>query len=117
MAPEWLFVNRPITSKVDVYSYGVVMLEMITGRSTAGDQSGGSEKKLESSVMEKIIAGDGKNDWIAEIVDPTVDGEYNIRRMETLIKLALLCSVEDENARPTMSQVVDMLLHSEEDDY
>ncbi|MCH93939.1 receptor protein kinase 1-like, partial [Trifolium medium] len=32
MAPEWIF-NLPITSKVDVYSYGVVVLEMITGKS------------------------------------------------------------------------------------
>ena len=32
MAPEWIF-NLAITSKVDVYSYGIVMLEMITGRS------------------------------------------------------------------------------------
>ncbi|CAI9291806.1 unnamed protein product [Lactuca saligna] len=31
MAPEWVF-NLPITSKVNVFSYGVVILEMITGR-------------------------------------------------------------------------------------
>ncbi|GJZ19437.1 putative receptor protein kinase ZmPK1, partial [Tanacetum coccineum] len=65
MATEWLFLNRPITSKVDVYSYGVVILEMITGRSPADEQS-----------------------------------------------------EEDMDARPTMTQVVHMLLHVEEgDDY
>ncbi|KAE8658844.1 putative serine-threonine protein kinase, plant-type [Hibiscus syriacus] len=32
MAPEWV-LNRPITSKVDVYSYGIVTLEMVTGKS------------------------------------------------------------------------------------
>ncbi|KAL4583495.1 hypothetical protein LXL04_008069 [Taraxacum kok-saghyz] len=107
MAPEWLFLNRPITSKVDVYSYGVVMLEMITGRSTcpAGDPSARSEERVERWVMEKIVQGTGKNDWISQLVDPTVDGEYNLRKMETLIMLALRCSVEDEDARPTMSHV------------
>jgi serine/threonine protein kinase len=32
MAPEWVY-NLPITSKVDVYSYGIVLLEMVTGKS------------------------------------------------------------------------------------
>ncbi|KAJ0726481.1 putative protein kinase RLK-Pelle-SD-2b family [Helianthus annuus] len=39
MAPEWVF-KLPITSKVDVYSYGVVVLEMITGRGQEGRSNG-----------------------------------------------------------------------------
>ncbi|MFS7965545.1 putative protein kinase RLK-Pelle-SD-2b family [Helianthus anomalus] len=112
MAPEWLFVNLPITSKVDVYSYGVVVLEMITGAS----QCGGSEGRLDSWVREKIIAAGGKNDWIREVVDSRVDGNYNMSTMGAMIKVALRCCEEDKDARPTMSQVVDMLLHVEEDD-
>ncbi|KAI3522207.1 hypothetical protein L1887_11691 [Cichorium endivia] len=116
MAPEWLFVNLPITSKVDVYSYGVVMLEMITGRSATGaNQIAVSEGRLDSWVREKIIASDGKNEWVEEILDSTVDGDYNMKRMEILIKVALQCCEEDKDARPTMSQVVNRLLHVEED--
>ena len=33
MAPQWVF-NLPITSKVDVYSYRIVVLEMVTEKST-----------------------------------------------------------------------------------
>ncbi|XP_076926384.1 putative receptor protein kinase ZmPK1 [Bidens hawaiensis] len=118
MAPEWLFVNLPITSKVDVFSYGVVILEMITGRRPTGaNQSGGSsEGRLDSWVREKIAAAGGKNDWIQEVVDSTVDGNYNMSTMGTLIKVALRCCEEYKDARPTMSQVVDMLLHVEKDD-
>ncbi|KAJ0703229.1 putative protein kinase RLK-Pelle-SD-2b family [Helianthus annuus] len=112
MAPEWLFVNLPITSKVDVYIYRVVMLEMITGAS----QCGGLEGRLDSWVREKIIVADGKNDWIREVVDSTVDGNYNMSTMGALIKVALRCCEEDKDAKPTMSQVVDMLLYVEEDD-
>nr|GEY62962.1 putative receptor protein kinase ZmPK1 [Tanacetum cinerariifolium] len=44
MALEWLFVNILIMSKVNVYRYGVIMLEMITGQSPTGaNQSEGSE--------------------------------------------------------------------------
>ncbi|CAH1422042.1 unnamed protein product [Lactuca virosa] len=86
------------------------------GSSQGCDLSGQSERKLASWVKEKIIAAGGKNDWIAEVVDPNVNGEYNMRRMEIMIMLALQCSEEDEDARPTMSQVVDLLLHVKEDD-
>ncbi|KAI3726644.1 hypothetical protein L1987_66443 [Smallanthus sonchifolius] len=101
MAPEWLFVNQPITSKVDVYSYGVVILEMITGRSPTSDQSAESKGRLDSWVKERMIAAGGTNGWIEEVVDVTVDGKYDTSKMEILIKVALLCSDEDKDARPT----------------
>ncbi|KVI06709.1 Apple-like protein [Cynara cardunculus var. scolymus] len=106
MAPEWLFVNSPITSKVDVYSYGVVMLEMITGRSPINNanQSGGSERRLDSWVTAVMAAAGGKNDWMEEIIDSKVDGKYDKKRMEILIKVALQCCNEDKDARPSMSQ-------------
>ncbi|KAJ0778782.1 putative protein kinase RLK-Pelle-SD-2b family [Helianthus annuus] len=86
--------------------------EMIIGAS----QCGGSEGRLDSWVREKIIVADGKNDWIREVVDSAVDGNYNMSTMGALIKVALRCCEEDKDAKPTMSQVVDMLLHVEEDD-
>ncbi|KAL4578446.1 hypothetical protein LXL04_014569 [Taraxacum kok-saghyz] len=108
MAPEWYFVNLPITSKVDVYSYGVVMLEMVTGRSPT---CGGLEGRMDRWVADKM---GGENDgWVKGIVDSKVVGEYDVRRMEILIKVALRCCDEDKDLRPTMSQVVDMLLHVE----
>ena len=47
MAPEWVF-NLPITSKVDVYSYGIVVLEIITGRSPTmmGNQGGEDGRRV-----------------------------------------------------------------------
>ncbi|CAK9144193.1 unnamed protein product [Ilex paraguariensis] len=120
MAPEWIF-NLPITSKVDVYSYGIVVLEMVTGRSPAGvharnDNRGMEQRRLITWVKEKMQEAAGSASWIEEIVDPGMDGEYEMSRMEILVKVALQCSEEDKDARPTMSQVVDMLLHQENDD-
>lgn len=112
IAPEWFLVSLPITSKVDVYSYGVVMLEMITGRNPqGGDQSGGYERPTIKWVREKVADGNGgKSIWIEEIVDSRVNGAYDRIRMGNLIKVALQCTEENKDARPTMSQVVDMLL-------
>ncbi|KAG6646134.1 hypothetical protein CIPAW_08G172800 [Carya illinoinensis] len=118
MAPEWVY-NLPITSKVDVYSYGIVVLEMVTGKSPTGTQhsSGGGGAKehtrLNTQVREKIMHAVGeasRESWnIEEIVDPSMGGRYDWTKMELLLKVALQCVAEDKNDRPTMTQVVEML--------
>ena len=60
LAPEWVF-NLPITSKVDVYSYGIVVLEMVTGkdpsRSVHAINDGGVAEHKKAGYM-----GEGKNE-------------------------------------------------------
>lgn len=118
MAPEWVF-NLPITSKVDVFSYGVVILEMLTGR-IPGRRSHGNrdtEPGITEWVRERIqeFDGSGRESWVEAIVDPAVGGEYDRTTMENLVKIALQCAEEDMEVRPSMSQVVNMLLHPEND--
>lgn len=117
MAPEWV-LNYPITSKVDVFSYGVVMLEMITGRSPScmhqeDDENCKTAHGLINWVRDKVHEFDGsrKESWVDKIVDPSVSSEYNRSTMENLVKIALQCAEEDREARPSMSKVVDMLIH------
>ncbi|XP_057794319.1 putative receptor protein kinase ZmPK1 [Salvia miltiorrhiza] len=101
MAPEWVY-NLPITAKVDVYSYGIVVLEMVTGKipNFDSDQNGG--------ILERDEGGSSSvSNWIDQIVEL---GEYDVAGLENLIKVALQCAQENRNARPTMAQVVDMLL-------
>ncbi|KAI3465309.1 hypothetical protein Pfo_021972 [Paulownia fortunei] len=123
MAPEWVF-NLPITSKVDVYSYGIVVLEMITGKSpqelNVDSNNGGMEhKRLENWVREimhkETDEGSLSSSWIEQIVDPRLGGEYDEDRLEKLVKVALQCAQENKDARPSMRQVMDMLLGQETD--
>ncbi|KAG6672017.1 hypothetical protein I3842_16G035300 [Carya illinoinensis] len=120
MAPEWLF-NLPITSKVDVYSYGIVVLEMVTGKDAAKGvhaiDNGGEpqHKRLASWVREKKNRATSTKSWLEEIIDPRLEGKYDIGKMETLIGVALQCSEEEKDARPSMRQVVEMLLAQEND--
>ena len=65
-------------------------------------------------MAKKITAAGGKNDWVHEVLDLTVVENYSMSILETLIKVALRCCEEDMDARPTMRQVVDMLLHVED---
>ncbi|KAL3734887.1 hypothetical protein ACJRO7_024118 [Eucalyptus globulus] len=121
MAPEWIY-NMPITSKVDVYSYGIVLLELVTGRSPTGglaNTEGGDEnesKRLTSWVRERKRTGIPMETWIKEIVDPRLTGEYDTRMVGVLVAVALQCVEEDRDARPTMRQVVEMLLRCSDED-
>ncbi|XP_065880551.1 putative receptor protein kinase ZmPK1 [Euphorbia lathyris] len=124
MAPEWVS-NSPITSKVDVYSYGIVVLEMVTGKSAAtGSQgeSGGNtteQKSLVEMVREKKKGGEkGKGiSWMGEMIDPMLEGEYEEAEMEILIKLTLQCVEEDKDSRPSMSNILEMLLRVHQNDH
>jgi len=116
MAPEWLF-NLPITSKVDVYSYGVVVLEMITGRSpTAGiqltelDAESHNHARLVTWVREKRKKGsEVGSSWVDQIVDPALGSMYDRNEMEILATVALECVEEEKDVRPSMSHVVERL--------
>ncbi|KAH7850290.1 hypothetical protein Vadar_030513 [Vaccinium darrowii] len=113
MAPEWVF-NHLITSKVDVYSYGIVVFEMITGRSPAGVQPTTDGGGLLTWVRNKKQGAPNSNAWIEEIIDPTLRGGYEMGRMETLVRVAMQCVEDDKDARPTMRKVVEMLLWNED---
>ncbi|GLU22080.1 hypothetical protein SLE2022_381780 [Rubroshorea leprosula] len=121
MAPEWVY-NLPITSKVDVYSYGIVVLEMLTGKSSSGAHAEGRYADLEQDqerlvpwVREKINGATSMETWIEEVADPMLGKDYDMDKMKLLIEVALQCVEEDMHARPTMSQVVQMLsLHDTE---
>lgn len=101
MAPEWV-TNVSITSKVDVYSYGVVVLEMVTGKSQVITDvvTWVREKKNEVPTMAA---------WIEEIADSMLEGNYKNDEMQTLAIVALQCVEEEKDARPSMHQVVEML--------
>ncbi|GAU36538.1 hypothetical protein TSUD_316640 [Trifolium subterraneum] len=52
--------------------------------------------------------------WIEEIVDGNLEGKFDVNQVENLVKVALKCVKDDMNERPSMSQVVEMLLESNE---
>ncbi|XP_062097622.1 putative receptor protein kinase ZmPK1 [Humulus lupulus] len=114
MALEWV-TNQSITSKVDVYNYGIVVLEILTGKSPTScvrSRSGTEETEQRGLVkwVKEIVDGTSE---VEKVVDPSMKGEYDLEKLENLLRVALKCVEEDKDARPSMSQVVKSLLHYE----
>ncbi|XP_031503045.1 putative receptor protein kinase ZmPK1 [Nymphaea colorata] len=110
MAPEWI-LNLPITSKVDVYSYGILVLELVTGRNSSGSQQVGEDeevgcRQLIPWIREMVRTN---QNWVEEIADPQLFGMYDNSSMEILTKVGLQCVEEESGVRPSMSQVVDSI--------
>ncbi|KAK2375205.1 putative receptor protein kinase ZmPK1 [Trifolium repens] len=94
-------------------SYGIVVLEMITGKSPTTDIQIKEElchERLVTWVRENRRKGLEVGCWVEQIVDPKLGSNYDVKKMETLANVALDCVEEDKDVRPTMSQVVERLL-------
>ncbi|XP_044487568.1 G-type lectin S-receptor-like serine/threonine-protein kinase SD2-5 [Mangifera indica] len=103
LAPEWL-TNNPISEKSDVYSYGLVLLEIIGGRKCF-EPGNDSEKAHFPSYAFKMLE-EGR---LREILDPRLDVDENDEQVFTAIKVALWCIQVEMHLRPPMTKVVQML--------
>ncbi|MCD9640564.1 hypothetical protein HAX54_025932 [Datura stramonium] len=101
LAPEYV-MGRQLTSKADVYSFGVLILETVSGRSSGSGTWQGQKSLLESAWQ---LYEEGK---LLELVDPEL-GNFPEKEVLKYMKVALFCTQENANRRPKMSQVLDML--------
>ncbi|AES59020.1 putative protein kinase RLK-Pelle-SD-2b family [Medicago truncatula] len=103
LAPEWI-TNYAISEKSDVYSYGMVLLEIIGGRKNY-DPKENSEKSHFPSFAYKMME-QGK---MEDLIDSEVKICENDVRVEIALNVAFLCIQEDMCLRPSMNKVVQML--------
>ncbi|XP_030949512.1 G-type lectin S-receptor-like serine/threonine-protein kinase RLK1 [Quercus lobata] len=104
VAPEW-FRNMPITAKVDVYSFGVMLLEIICCRKSID---------VETIEEEKAILTDWAYDCYRDgVLDALVELDVEIlndrEKLEKYVMVAIWCIQEDPSLRPTMRRVTQML--------
>ncbi|XP_038978195.1 probable serine/threonine-protein kinase PBL16 isoform X2 [Phoenix dactylifera] len=103
-APEYIMTGH-LTAMSDVYSYGVVLLELLTGR---------------KSVDKFLLArGETLTDWafpllpqkkkVLSIVDPRLNGDYPVKAVHKVAMLAYHCLNRNPKARPLMRDIVDCL--------
>ncbi|XP_047176516.1 probable receptor-like protein kinase At5g20050 [Vigna umbellata] len=111
LAPEWL-LEQGISDKTDIYSYGMVLLEIVGGRKNVcfvDDVKAKSKRKCQ--YFPKIVNEKVREGKVMEIVDPRLleGGSVDERQVKTLVYVALWCVQQKPRSRPSMAQVVDML--------
>ncbi|XP_052173874.1 probable LRR receptor-like serine/threonine-protein kinase At1g67720 [Diospyros lotus] len=91
--------NRRVNSSGDVYSFGIVLLQLLSGQRVINlDLS----KPMSIDKMAKVLTRGGK---ITDFADPKLNGEYSIEAFELVLKLALSCTGLKQQ-RPSMEEVV-----------
>ncbi|XP_074368964.1 serine/threonine-protein kinase PCRK1-like [Apium graveolens] len=103
-APEYIQSGR-LTSKNDVWSYGVFLYELITGRRPLDK----NRPKVEQSLLEwiKPYLSDAKK--FRMIIDPRLEGKYSLKAAHKLSIVANRCLSRHPKSRPMMSEVLEMV--------
>ncbi|KAL3747784.1 hypothetical protein ACJRO7_016574 [Eucalyptus globulus] len=104
LAPEW-FRNMPISSKIDVYSFGILLVELICCR---------KNYKPESEIEAQIVLVDWAYDCyhdgnILKLVESDDEASSDIKRVGRFVMTALWCIQEDPSLRPTTKKITQML--------
>ncbi|CAI9778149.1 unnamed protein product [Fraxinus pennsylvanica] len=107
MAPE-LAYSFKVTEKSDIYSFGVVLLELVTGRRPI-EEAYGEGKDIVYWVSTYL--NDQEN--VVKVLDPKVVSDFVKDDMIKFLKIAELCTSKLPNLRPNMKEVVKMLIDAE----
>ncbi|XP_073525825.1 uncharacterized protein [Phyllobates terribilis] len=100
-APEYAMSGK-LTTKSDIYSFGVVLLEIITGRKAIDPNRTRAEQNLIN--WSRPIFKDRKK--FIQLADPVLEGHFPVRSLHQAIAIAAMCIQEQPTYRPLISDVV-----------
>ncbi|RZC73715.1 hypothetical protein C5167_049195 [Papaver somniferum] len=103
LAPEY-FMRGIVDEKTDVFAFGILLLEIITGRMPVDS----SKKNLLAWARPLIESED-----IAVLADPKLDGNYDVDQMYKLVLIASYCVRRSSLWRPSMDEVFQLLMDDE----
>ncbi|KAK1376575.1 Protein kinase domain-containing protein [Heracleum sosnowskyi] len=104
IAPEYLSTGQS-SEKTDVFSFGILLLELITGQK-ALDFGGAANQKVVMLDWVKKLRQDGN---LELIIDKDLKTKHDKIELEEIVQVALLCTQFNPSNRPKMSEVLRML--------
>lgn len=108
-APEYLATGH-LTAKSDIYSFGVVLLELLTGRHAIDKNRPSGEHNLVDWAKPYLI----NKRRVLRVMDPRLEGQYLLDHAQKAAILTLQCLAVEPRLRPNMDDVVKALEHLQE---
>ncbi|CAN1253728.1 Probable serine/threonine-protein kinase CST [Linum perenne] len=103
-APEYIATGH-LYVKSDVYGFGVVLLELLTGLRALDTSRPNGEQNL-AEWLKPTLARKRK---VKNIMDVRIEGQYSSKAMLQATEITLKCLEEDPKSRPCMEEVVEAL--------
>ncbi|XVF73999.1 hypothetical protein PTKIN_Ptkin13bG0026700 [Pterospermum kingtungense] len=107
IAPELAYTLK-VTEKSDVYSFGVVLLELVTGRGSIEEEFGEGK-----DIVYWVLTHLNDRENFLKVLDNKIAFETVRDHMIKVLKVGVLCTAKLPNLRPTMREVVKMLMDAE----
>uniref|UniRef100_A0A2N9INW1 non-specific serine/threonine protein kinase n=1 Tax=Fagus sylvatica TaxID=28930 RepID=A0A2N9INW1_FAGSY len=104
IAPEYLSTGQS-SEKTDVFGYGILLLELITGQKALDFGRVANQKGVMLDWVKKLHQ-EGK---LSQMVDKDLKGNFDRVELEEMVQVALLCTQFNPTHRPKMSDVLKML--------
>ncbi|RDX77076.1 Cysteine-rich receptor-like protein kinase 5 [Mucuna pruriens] len=104
MSPEYAMFGQ-FSEKSDVFSFGVMVLEIITGKRNINHH----ESHYITYGLMNDVWRQWKDEKLMSILDPNLKGSYSHDEVIKCIQIGLLCVQENQDIRPTMTRVVSYL--------
>ncbi|KAJ6736711.1 LYSM-DOMAIN RECEPTOR-LIKE KINASE-RELATED [Salix viminalis] len=107
MAPEYL-ENGLVSTKLDVYAFGVLTMEIITGKEVAALYR--EENRNLSDVLDGVLSEeDGQEDRLKQLIDPSLNENYPSGLALLVVRLIGRCLNKNPGDRPTMDEILQSL--------
>ncbi|KAK7257075.1 hypothetical protein RIF29_30782 [Crotalaria pallida] len=103
LAPEYA-IRGQLTRKADIYSFGVLLVEIVSGRCNTNASLPIGDQYILEKTYELYERGE-----LVGLVDISLNGFFDAEEACKILKIALLCTQDNPKLRPSMSSVVKML--------
>ena len=103
LAPEYAMWGK-VSESCDVYSFGILLLEIISGKKPLEKLPGGVKRDIVQWVTPYVQKG-----AFEHIADPRLNGKFDLDQLKSAVFIALKCTDNSPENRPSMLEVVEWL--------
>ncbi|XVF73681.1 hypothetical protein PTKIN_Ptkin13bG0002100 [Pterospermum kingtungense] len=108
MAPEYVETGQ-VTSKIDVFAFGVVLLELVTGNDAIIIQGRKEILLSDSATIVSIMEKENAEAELYSFIDPRLRCDNQRETALRMAQLSVSCLTEEPTKRPSMEEVVSVL--------